>query len=309
MTFKDSFKYYKSRDPPPDLKGVIDLNDPNSNKVINLKGKILNEQCERVLGLKPVKDWKIYELLDIPGLIFIKNPFTTHGQRYWIIKCLKDYSRKPYKLNLDAHNSSSDDGPWWDTCFGNSGKARAMLPKLRWATLGYHHNWDTKLYSETSKTEMPEELSSLTSFVAESLDLADFKAEAAIINFYRMNSTLAGHTDHSEVNVSAPLFSISFGQTAIFLIGGLTQDDAASAVFLRSGDIVVMSETSRLRYHGVPKILPAGSAPWDDDDSHNNEEHCMWDRDDWNKAKAYISEARINMNVRQVLKPGQLALL
>ena len=111
MTFKESFKYYKSRDPPPDLKGVIDLNDPNCNKVINLEGKTLNEQCERALGLKPVKDWKIYELLDIPGLIFIKNPFTTDGQRYWIIKCLKDYSRKPYKLNLDAHNSSSDDGP------------------------------------------------------------------------------------------------------------------------------------------------------------------------------------------------------
>lgn len=153
---------------------------------------------------------------------------------------------------------------------------------------------------------MPQELSSLTSTLATTLGFNDFKAEAAIINYYRMNSTLAGHADHSEVNISAPLFSISFGQSAIFLIGGLTQDDPAEAILLRSGDVVVMSGQSRLRYHGVPKILPATAAPWDEESV--NERDCVW-RDDWSKARTYISEARINMNVRQVLKPGQLTLL
>lgn len=33
--FKDSFKYYKSRKPYPDLKDVIDLNNPDYNKVCN----------------------------------------------------------------------------------------------------------------------------------------------------------------------------------------------------------------------------------------------------------------------------------
>ncbi|XP_015436317.1 PREDICTED: DNA oxidative demethylase ALKBH1 [Dufourea novaeangliae] len=308
--FKDSFKYYKSRNPPPDLKDVIDLNGPNGSKVIRktcVGGKFLNEKCE--LGLKPVKDWQVYEFVGIPGLIFIRNPFTTAGQRYWIIKCLKDYSRKPSKLNLDAHDVLDNIETWWDICL-TTNKAKELLPKLRWATLGYHHNWDTKLYSEVSKTEMPTELSLLTLYLAEALDFVNFKAQAAIINYYRMNSTLAGHTDHSEVNVDAPLFSISFGQTAIFLIGGHKQDDAANAIYLRSGDIVVMSGKSRLRYHGVPKILPATVIPWDQEDSNNNEEqHCKYLPDDWNKAKVYISQARINMNVRQVLKPGQSALL
>ncbi|XP_076238747.1 alpha-ketoglutarate-dependent dioxygenase AlkB [Calliopsis andreniformis] len=307
--FKESFKYYKSRHPPPDLKHVIELNDPNSSKVTKFTGKVLNDQCGEELGLKPVKTWEIYEFSEIPGLIFIKNPFTANGQRYWIIKCLKDYSKKPNKLNLDAHNLLNDEEAWWDTCFGNSDKAKILLPKLRWATLGYHHNWDTKLYSETSKTDMPNELSSLTSFLARTLGFMEFKAEAAIINYYRMNSTLAGHTDHSEVNADAPLFSISFGQTAIFLIGGSTQDDPASAIFLQSGDVVVMSGNSRLKYHGVPKILPATTAPWDDEDITGKKKDCTWDHDDWKKARAYISEARINLNVRQVLKPGQLTLL
>ena len=190
----------------------------------------------------------------------------------------------------------------------NSNKDKELLPKLRWATFGYHHNWETKLYSESSKSRMPTELSLLTSFLAQTLGFKDFKAEAAIINYYRMNSTLSGHTDHSEVNVEAPLFSISFGQTAIFLIGGLTQDDAANAMFLQNGDIVVMSGKSRLRYHGIPKILPATNAPWDNKETSVNNQYCIWHQDDWNKARTYISEARINMNIRQVLKPGQLSL-
>jgi len=154
---------------------------------------------------------------------------------------------------------------------------------------------------------MPTELSGLTSVLAKALGFSDFKAEAAIINYYRMNSTLAGHTDHSEMNVTAPLFSISFGQTAIFLVGGLKQEDPSNAIFLRSGDVVIMSGSSRLRYHGVPRILTTSKAPWDDDceDSRKNPAYNL---DDWHKARTYIAEARINMNVRQVLKLGQIVL-
>lgn len=152
---------------------------------------------------------------------------------------------------------------------------------------------------------MPSELCSLTSVLAKALGFPDFKAEAAIVNYYRMNSTLAGHTDHSEVNAMAPLFSISFGQTAIFLIGGRKHEDSAYALFLRSGDVAVMSGSSRLRYHGVPKILPASKTPWDDNESDGqSSSNC----EDWRKARAYIAEARINMNVRQVLQPGQIVL-
>lgn len=216
----------------------------------------------------------------------------------------------PVRDNIYEHKQKNLNICICNVDFRNLDKTKVLLPKLRWATLGYHHNWNTKLYSETYKTDMPNELSSLTSFLAKTLGFMDFKAEAAIINYYRINSTLAGHTDHSEINIEAPLFSISFGQAAIFLIGGLTKDDAAKAILLRSGDIIIMSGQSRLRYHGVPKILTTTTATWDNKESKNNEkQHCIWDHDDWNKAKTYISEARINMNVRQVLKPGQSVLL
>ena len=38
----------------------------------------------------------------------------------------------------------------------------------------------------------------------------NFKAEAAIVNYYHMGSTLSAHTDHSEVNLEAPLYSFRF---------------------------------------------------------------------------------------------------
>lgn len=41
----------------------------------------------------------------------------------------------------------------------------------------------------------------------------------------------------------------------MFLIGGQTKDIIPKAIFIHSGDIVVMSKQSRLAYHGVPKIL------------------------------------------------------
>lgn len=35
-----------------------------------------------------------------------------------------------------------------------------------------------------------------------------FEAEAAIVNYYRLDSTLSGHTDHSEKDLTKPLLSI-----------------------------------------------------------------------------------------------------
>jgi alkylated DNA repair protein alkB family protein 1 len=100
-----------------------------------------------------------------------------------------------------------------------------LFPLLRWATLGLHHDWNTKVYSPESVTAFPSDLASLADnivgVVALSAGLSrlgswtpPFRAEAAIVNFYPMDATLSGHTDHSEQNLDAPLLSISFGTMA-----------------------------------------------------------------------------------------------
>ena len=153
----------------------------------------------------------------------------------------------------------------------------------RWSTLGYHHNWDTKEYSEKSKTDFPTELATLASDVAKVLGWRDYNAEAAIVNYYPTSSTLNPHTDHSERNLSAPLISISLGLSAVFLIGGPSLAESPTPILLRSGDVLVMAGESRMAYHALPKVLPA-----------------TWEGNSDGQVGKYLSTHRININVRQV---------
>ena len=105
-----------------------------------------------------------------------------------------------------------------------------------------------KVYNENDFTQIPKDVENLMLCLAEMVGFKEFKPEAGIINYYHLNSTLSGHQDHSEENLNAPLFSVSYGNSALFLIGGKTKDVKPKAVVLRSGDIVVMSGESRLAY-------------------------------------------------------------
>ncbi len=78
---------------------------------------------------------------------------------------------------------------------------------LRWCTLGYHHQWDTKVYTEDMKHTFPDDLGALSAYIADVLSFGKYSAEAAIVNYYPIGTTLAGHTDHSERDLDAPLFS------------------------------------------------------------------------------------------------------
>ena len=57
---------------------------------------------------------------------------------------------------------------------------------------------------------MPEDLTYLSKYVASCLGSDDFSAEAAIVNYYHLDSTLSGHTDHSEFDLKAPLISFRY---------------------------------------------------------------------------------------------------
>ena len=57
-----------------------------------------------------------------------------------------------------------------------------------------------------------------------------------------------------------PIVSISLGDNARFVVGGLTRREPTRPLVLHSGDVLVMGGPSRLRFHGVTRILP-GTAP------------------------------------------------
>ena len=88
--------------------------------------------------------------------------------------------------------------------------------------------------------------------------------DLCIMNFYGADAKMGVHQDKDErpetIAAGIPIVSISLGDAARFVIGGLSRKDPTSPLVLRSGDVLVMGGPSRLRYHGVTRILP-GTAP------------------------------------------------
>lgn len=84
--------------------------------------------------------------------------------------------------------------------------------------------------------------------------------EACLVNFYSNTAKMGLHQDRDEQDLSAPVVSISLGDTCLFRIGQTTRGGMTQSIKLFSGDIVVLGGEGRLCYHGVDRIYPASSA-------------------------------------------------
>ncbi|KLO18553.1 hypothetical protein SCHPADRAFT_844808 [Schizopora paradoxa] len=199
--------------------------------------------------------------------------------------------------------------------------ASELLPKLRWANIGWFYHWGTKQYDfSRPRVEIGECVWKLCTDIVRALPwstifkrpeggngpLADhvdwmsweneYEPDAGIVNFYQLKDTLMGHVDRSEVCATSPLVSISLGNAAVFLIGGHSRDQEPTPLLLRSGDVVVMSGPQcRRAYHGVPRVLD-GTLP----------DHLLSFGEDLESElfESYLRTTRININVRQVFPKG-----
>ncbi|CAG8554009.1 10479_t:CDS:2 [Paraglomus occultum] len=165
-----------------------------------------------------------------------------------------------------------------------------LVRKLRWMTVGYQYDWPTKIYHFDRRFPVPSIIAGLSNAVVKAIEgvgipdggfvneykASDWKAEAGLVNYYQLKDNLMAHVDKSEVNMDAPLVSFSFGHACIFLIGGSTKDTPPKAMYLRSG---------------VPRILE-GTLPF----------YLEKDGADpsWDVFADYMSQTRININIRQV---------
>eukprot|EP01126_Amoeba_proteus_P019300 TRINITY_DN19937_c0_g1_i1.p1 TRINITY_DN19937_c0_g1~~TRINITY_DN19937_c0_g1_i1.p1 ORF type:complete len:348 (-),score=62.54 TRINITY_DN19937_c0_g1_i1:142-1185(-) len=217
------------------------------------------------------------------GLYFIPNPFTEHQQKFWIHKCMKEYTLgNPNNItNLQENKTLFTE---WK---------KEIMQNLRWTSLGYHFQWSSRSYTEEKKTSFPAELATL---VADLAGIVGYSvvAEAGIVNFYPSPKCQMGaHVDDSEHDMSKPIVSLSFGNSVVFLIGGRTKEVKPTALFIHSEDIVIMSGESRFCYHSIPRMIsksiPNFLTKIDENESP-----------DWKDCREYISAARINLNCRQV---------
>ncbi|CAI5764319.1 AlkB homolog 1, histone H2A dioxygenase [Podarcis lilfordi] len=319
--FRRLFRFYR-RWEGSDPSGAIDFSKPAARQIVSsaLSFSSVSDHDAYRAGLRPVNQWKAYGLKNYPGFIFIPDPFLPGCQRHWVKQCLKTYTQKPNVCNLDMHMSSTETTDLWGKSqhqlrnkSSSKRASKTLLEKLRWVTLGYHYNWNTKKYSANHYTPFPSDLAFLSEQVAKACGFPRFQAEAGILNYYHFDSSLGIHVDESELDYSQPLLSFCFGQSSIFLLGGLKRDEAPVAMFMHSGDMMIMSGFSRLLYHAVPRILPnlegkplpsCLELPLPADLPEDSVmEPCS--QEDWQVCAKYLQASRVNMTVRQVLAEGQ----
>lgn len=90
----------------------------------------------------------------------------------------------------------------------------------------------------------------------------EFQPQAMLLNVYKPDSKLGLHQDKDELNKEAPIVSLSFGESATFLLGGMKRQDPTREIRLESGDAFILANENRMRFHGVKCILP-NTAPAD----------------------------------------------
>jgi alkylated DNA repair protein (DNA oxidative demethylase) len=92
-------------------------------------------------------------------------------------------------------------------------------------------------------------------------DLAGYgpPPEACLINVYAPTARMGLHQDRDEQDFSAPVLSLSLGDTCLFRIGGTSRGDPTRSFRLASGDAVVLGGPARLAFHGVDRIMPGTS--------------------------------------------------
>lgn len=83
--------------------------------------------------------------------------------------------------------------------------------------------------------------------------------EACLVNYYAGEARMGLHQDKDEEDFSAPVLSVSLGDTGIFRVGGTSRTDPTEKYELKSGDVVVLGGEDRLAYHGIERVLPGTS--------------------------------------------------
>jgi DNA oxidative demethylase len=87
-------------------------------------------------------------------------------------------------------------------------------------------------------------------------DVAQYRhpPEACLINYYGANAKMGLHQDRDEEDFSAPIVSLSLGDSCLFRVGGHNRGDPTRSFRLNSGDVLVLDGEARLAFHGVDRI-------------------------------------------------------
>src|SRR3954464_7671515 len=159
------------------------------------------------------------------------------------------------------------DGPvpmYTPTVRGGKKMSVAMLCLGKhWNGLTYKYEDHRSDFDGLAAPAIPPELAALATAAAADAGF-EMRPDLCIMNYYTSDAKMGVHQDKDErpetIAAGIPIVSVSLGDAARFGVDALSRRDPTSPLMLRSGDVLVMGGPSRLRYHGVTRILP-GTAP------------------------------------------------
>ena len=230
--------------------------------------------------------------------------------------CLTEYCEPPHDTNIaqvpmKAHENESCILSMWAKYVGGMDCTNHYnrLGKLAWSTMGYNYDWTLRAYHEGKRSPFPRVLEDLSQRIASVVDHDVYNPQASIVNFYHTKSLMGGHQDDLELTFDKPVVSMSFGLPGIFLLGGLTKNEKPTPILVRDGDCMVMGGGSRLRFHGLAKVLGKDvrlpeSVRGEGRRVDLEEEEMPRFQEERVQVWRFLESHRININVRQVLPDG-----
>jgi len=172
------FKRYKGRS--TDLSGVLDLSSPAA---AGPRGEECGETDGGAAGVR------VEQVPGRDGLLILPGFLTEDEQLVLAQKCLAEYPSPKHRSNLTPHHGCIDD--LWET-------RPDLLEQLRWVTLGYQYDWTNRTYAAADHVRVPSELRRYAREAGIAAAGQPVAAEAVIVNYYSLSSTLGGHLDDVE---------------------------------------------------------------------------------------------------------------
>jgi alkylated DNA repair protein (DNA oxidative demethylase) len=132
-----------------------------------------------------------------------------------------------------------------------------------WNALTYGYEERRSDFDGLAVPEVPPRLAGVARAAAHDAGFT-MQPDLCIMNYYAGDAKMGVHQDKDErpetIAAGIPIVSVSLGDEARFVVGGLSRRDPTFPVMLKSGDVIVIGGPSRLRYHGITRVLP-GTAP------------------------------------------------
>lgn len=147
---------------------------------------------------------------------------------------------------------------------GGKMRVRMLCLGRHWNPLTYRYEAARADYDGAPVAPVPDDWIAVARAAAEAAGF-DVHPDVCLINHYAGDGRMGVHQDKDEsaasIAAGAPIVSLSIGDTARFLFGGLRRRDPLQTIWLESGDAFVFGGPARLCYHGVTRIVPSLDTP------------------------------------------------